>query len=74
MQSREATPISAPSPKDDDLQLHFRQSSQHSSRELAAIKASQGSVVSDQMSFIEDPIIEISDSPEPRLIEASEKS
>jgi hypothetical protein len=43
-------------------------------RELAAIKASQGSVVSDQMSFVEEPIIEISDSPEPRLIEASEKS
>jgi len=26
------------------------------------------------MSFVEEPIIEISDSPEPRLIEASEKS
>ena len=26
------------------------------------------------MSFVEDPIIEISDSPKPRLIEASEKS
>ena len=30
--------------------------------------------MSDQMSLVEEPIIEISDSPEPRLIEASEKS
>ena len=74
MQSHKTTPISASSPKYNDLQLHFRQLSQHSSWELAAIKASQESVVLDQMSFVEEPIIEISDSPEPRLIEASEKS